>query len=319
LSKIEMLEAISSEWIELYAKSSTATPFQAPFWVIPWWTNFGNSTLCAISIRENENLICLAPFYIYTVNNKKRLSLAGAGISDYLDVLYLDKYYEIITEKVSFYLSSISELWDECDFQEIPDTSPLSQIANYLRSYNVHISKLSECSYIDASMVSDIRKVIPKKLRKNIQNSINSIKTHHSLALDVRYSPDELILLHNKRWRQKGEKGVLDDETIKKIHYEVLKSQYQNNEVSVYSLKMDKLTIACYYVLKKDKKAYFYLSGFDPAFEQYSPGSIALFMTIEELFKNGYSNFDFLRGNERYKNHWGVTYRQNYGIQITKL
>lgn len=320
ISTIQKIEEISAEWMELYNQSSNATPFQGLFWVKPWWKNFGKSDLIIITIRNDQQLICIAPFFIYTANQKKRLCLIGSGISDYLDLLYIDNIHQLLSETVGSFLFTISDMWDECYFQDVPDTSPLLNLSKYLSSYSVTVtlSKMSECSFIDAANVENVRTVLPKNLRKNVYGSLKSIETYHTLSLVQSNSSEILIQLHNKRWKQKGSKGVLDDEIIQKMHSDVLNSEYQNNDVSIYSLKMDELTIACNYVLKKKNCVYFYLSGLDPLYSQYSPGTLALFMTIEELFKKGFSRFDFLRGNEMYKHHWGVTFKQNYGIQINK-
>lgn len=318
ISTIQKIEEISAEWIELYNLSSSATPFQGLFWVKSWWKNFGKSELIIVTIRSDQQLVCIAPFFIYTANQKKILSLIGTGISDYLDLLYIDINYQQFSETVGSFLVSISDMWDECYFQDVPDTSPLLNLSKYLLSYNVALSKMNECSFIDTANVDNVRNVLPKNLRKNINSSLKSIKTYHSLSLIQSNSPEILIQLHNKRWKQKGFKGVLDDEIIQKMHSDVFNSEYQSNEVSIYILKMDEKTIACNYVLKKKKCVYFYLSGLDPLYSQYSPGTLALFMTIEELFKKGFSRFDFLRGNEMYKHHWGVTLKYNYSIQINK-
>lgn len=318
ISTIEKIEEISAEWIKLYNLSSTATPFQGLFWVIPWWKNFGKSELVIVTIRNDQQLICIAPFFIYTANQKKRLCLVGSGISDYLDLLYIDINHQLLSETVGSFLVSISDMWDECYLQDVPDTSPLLNLSKYLLSYRVTLSKMSDCSFIDAANVENVSTVLPKNLRKNVYRSLKSINAYHTLSLVQSNSSEILIQLHNKRWKKKGFKGVLDDEIIQKMHFDVLNSEYQSNDVSIYSLKMDELTIACNYVLKKKKCVYFYLSGLDPLYSQYSPGTIALFMTIEELFKKGFSRFDFLRGNEIYKHHWGVTFKQNYSIQINK-
>ncbi len=318
ISSMEKIEELSSEWRELYDISSTATPFQGLFWVVPWWKNFGKSELIIAAIREDEQLICIAPFFIYTANQKKRLCLIGSGISDYLDLLYIDICRQKVSETVGSFLLSISDMWDECYFQEVPVSSPLFHMSKYLLSCRVTIFKMSDCSYIDAAKVENVRMVLPRNLRKNISRSLNVLKTSHSLSLEQSNSPETLIQLHSKRWERRGLPGVLDEKIIQKMHYDVLNSGYQNGEIAIYSLKADDHTIACNYVLKKKKVAYFYLSGLDPLYSQYSPGTIAIYMTIEDLFTNGFCYFDFLRGNETYKSHWGVTFKQNSGIQINK-
>jgi CelD/BcsL family acetyltransferase involved in cellulose biosynthesis len=314
------LDSIASEWSELYKKASHATPFQAPFWIINWWKNFGKSKLITLIIRNDGELICVAPWFIYqTERGKKCLCLLGTGISDYLDVLYINKYTKEIKREIGNFLYTISDQWEECDFQELPITSPLLQLNETKRLYSVHLRIQSTCSDINGLNVKSIRELIPKKLRKNIQNRINSINSKYTISLDHKKSPDDLIHLHNERWKQKKENGVLYDKTVQKFHFDVLNDTNVEKNALIYSLKINDAVVACYYLFIRDNSAYFYLSGFDPLYNQYSPGTVALYLTIEDLFKKGVTLYDFLRGTEEYKKYWGVKYKNNYGVKIYRF
>jgi CelD/BcsL family acetyltransferase involved in cellulose biosynthesis len=317
LTEIDQLEKIAEEWSDLYNRASDATPFQAPFWIINWWKNFGKSRLITLIIRNDGELICVAPWFLYfTDADKKCLCLLGTGVSDYLDVLYISKYTEEIKREVRNFLYTISDQWEVCDFQELPITSPLLQLYENSGPYIIKLLIQSTCSDINGSNAKSVRQIIPKKLRKNIQNCINSINSKYTISLEPNKSPENLIHLHSKRWNQKNQTGVLNGNEIQKFHYDVFSCANTNNNVMIYSLKIQDQIIACYYLLIRKNSAYFYLSGFDPSYHQYSPGTLALYLTIEELFKEGITTFDFLRGIEEYKNHWGVKYKHNYGLKI---
>jgi CelD/BcsL family acetyltransferase involved in cellulose biosynthesis len=44
-----------------------------------------------------------------------------------------------------------------------------------------------------------------------------------------------------------------------------------------------------------------YNSGFDPNYREASPGLVLLARSIEDAIRNGFREYDFLRGGERYK------------------
>ena len=62
-----------------------------------------------------------------------------------------------------------------------------------------------------------------------------------------------------------------------------------------------------------------YNSGYDPhRFAEYSPGVILFGSSIRAAILAGRDKFDFLRGNESYKYHFGAHEQQLYKIVVTR-
>lgn len=319
LSSIEALEEISVEWNQLYNDSLSATPFQSPFWIIPWWKNFGSGNLLTIATRDNKKLVGVASFCICNdTNSEKVLYLTGTGISDYLDVVYESEYRGIVIEQICNYLKNHNDEWDRCDFQELPENSQLLKVYENLGQFQLNMCKQSDCSFFCAAIDGSFKKTLPWKLRKNTKDYLNKIKAFNTFTFENADGPEELINLHGKRWSDKNESGVLADTAIRKFHQDVSENRYSKGNVHYFILKIADTPVACCYVLTRKSHAYFYLSGFDPLYSNFSPGTVTLFLTIKNLFERGYIYFDFLRGNEPYKKYWGVTTKNNYRIQIIK-
>jgi CelD/BcsL family acetyltransferase involved in cellulose biosynthesis len=319
LSRIEALEELSEEWNKLYDESFTATPFQSPFWILPWWRNFGSGDLFTIVIKDNRKLVGLASFYIYTDRNSERvLCLTGTGISDYLDVVYDFAHSGVITDQVCNCLKNHSEEWDRCDFQELVENSLLLKAFKNCCQFHVNMRKQSDCSFIDMVSESGLKKTLPGKLRKNAKDYLNKIRTFHPFQFEKTDNTEDLVFLHSKRWHDKNEPGVLENSTVQKFHQEVFAHPYSNGNVHNFILKIDSIPAACCYVFTRKSHAYFYLSGFDPLYSRFSPGTVALFLSIKYLSERGITCFDFLRGNEAYKKFWGVKIKSNYRLQVSK-
>jgi CelD/BcsL family acetyltransferase involved in cellulose biosynthesis len=75
--------------------------------------------------------------------------------------------------------------------------------------------------------------------------------------------------------------------------------------------------VSAEYGFEYGQKMYWYLSGFDPKYSSYSIGNITLFL-IEECIKRGFREFDLLRGEETYKNHWTNAHRRNFEIRLVR-
>jgi hypothetical protein len=66
-----------------------------------------------------------------------------------------------------------------------------------------------------------------------------------------------------------------------------------------------------------DREVFFFLQhGFDPAYAKYSPGSLLILKTMENLISRGVDNFDFLRGMDAYKTRWTQTASENFTIAV---
>ncbi len=70
--------------------------------------------------------------------------------------------------------------------------------------------------------------------------------------------------------------------------------------------------VGAYFGLRHGQRAYAYLGGFDPAFEDASPGALTIEAACAEAAENGASEFHFLRGREAYKYAWGAEDRINH-------
>lgn len=69
--------------------------------------------------------------------------------------------------------------------------------------------------------------------------------------------------------------------------------------------------LAAYYGFLDRGRAYAYLGGFYPAFEEASPGAILIGYAHGEAIDEGAREFHFLRGREAYKYSWSATDRWN--------
>ena len=84
----------------------------------------------------------------------------------------------------------------------------------------------------------------------------------------------------------------------------------------LYALRRRAEIIGALYAFAHRGHTYYYLSGFDPAFAPYSPGTLLIGHAIEEAIREGSGLFDFLRGRETYKYLWGAKARLNYRRQV---
>jgi CelD/BcsL family acetyltransferase involved in cellulose biosynthesis len=72
----------------------------------------------------------------------------------------------------------------------------------------------------------------------------------------------------------------------------------------IHALEAGGSIIAILYGLTTEARMHHYLSGFNPAYERFSPGSLLIEHAMDYARQSGQRWFDFLRGGEQYKYRW---------------
>jgi CelD/BcsL family acetyltransferase involved in cellulose biosynthesis len=221
------------------------------------------------------------------------------------------------------YLIDIQSQWDECDFQDIRAVSPL-----FKELINKEKTDSTTCNVCFFKVLDfdkkDILYQVPKKMRNNIRRALNKLNMAGEWEFieenecRTKEALQDLFILHDARWKTKNGSGVLKDPNVQAFHIDSSEQMKKKNMLRIFSLKLKSKVIATYYVLLHRRRAYAYLSGFDPLMEDYSPGIVSLYCVIKELFNKGYDCIDFLRGEEQYKKYWDMSKSINYRLLLRK-
>src|SRR3546814_3057622 len=62
---LQQLEGLRADWQDLWSRDPTATPFQAPEWLISWWRHLGGGELLPVDTRRDGRLVGLAPLSVH--------------------------------------------------------------------------------------------------------------------------------------------------------------------------------------------------------------------------------------------------------------
>jgi CelD/BcsL family acetyltransferase involved in cellulose biosynthesis len=319
-----IMNSMWQDWSSLCDMSTGITPFQYPHWLVPWWKIFGSSEFRSIALYSNSQLIAFLPFYLFTDNeNKKNICLLGNGISDYLDFAVIDKFKIDCIDKIRRYFADINNEWDILKFDDVNEQSNLMMlIMNQQWKVVTKQHHYSFYKYIkpDTPFIHQL----PKQLRHRIKTDIFRLYKAGYYSFEecneseYKNNMEQLFIIHEKCWLSKEMNGVFNTPQIKEFHRGAVKNLISNGMLSFYSLRFKESAIAMYYVIKKGTTAFIYIGGYEPSMKYYSPGTIALYFTIDSLRKKGFSKVDFLRGEEEYKKHWKPADSNNYSVEIIK-
>jgi len=303
----EKLEALSPAWFAL-----CKTPFQTPMWLLPWWRHFGSNDLSVIVSRDGENIDAIAPLYILRDDDSdESLGLfLGTGISDYLDVI--GDASRVIGE-----MSKLNcQLWDLQQLQ--PSSSMLNVPLPDGFSENVEDQEACPVLALGGQLGSTHFQKKLRYYRRQLERS-GDVRVEMPTAETL----DDLLTvffdLHAARWKKRDLPGVLSDDATQQFHRDAARRMLNAGMLRMYATRIDDRIAAVFYGFALNGIVYYYLSGYDPALEKLSIGTLLVAHAVEQAVRDGATTFDFLRGAEEYKYAWGATDRMNKRRQLFKL
>lgn len=113
----------------------------------------------------------------------------------------------------------------------------------------------------------------------------------------------ELIKLHQDRWEAAGEPGAFADTRFLAFQLELAVRLFTEERSVLFRVQHQGATIGCLFLLVDGNRLLNYISGFASFEEHPSPGLITNYLCIQEALRRGFDAFDFLVGDNQYKDN----------------
>lgn len=315
------LEELAPAWDDLWRRTPAATPFQSPAWLLPWWREIGAGELRVLLARRAGRLVGLLPMYLQHGSGK--LLPLGIAISDYLDGLFEEDDAPTVADAMLQRLDDRRD-WQRCELHPLPKGSPLLE-ARPPPGCGDEVVGFEPCLAVEIPAgARELGDILPPKIRANIRyfrrraEQAGRVAFETATALTFTEVLDALFRLHDARWHQLEQPGVLADPAIRRFHRAAAPLLLSSGLLRLHALRLDQRIIAAMYAFHAQGRAYVYLSGFDPEFAALSPGTLIFGHGIAQAIGEGAREFDFLRGRERYKYFWGARERPCYGRMLDR-
>jgi CelD/BcsL family acetyltransferase involved in cellulose biosynthesis len=300
------LSALSADWWRLWSSLPDATPFQSPDWILPWWNHFGEGPLFTFAFWHQRELVGLAPLYIFSTSNLRRVFLIGTGNTDYLDVIFHPEWRDRCASRLLSAVHERSNLWDECMLQRLRPQSPLLLQSARFRGLISQVQEQEPCPTLN------LRSSQMAAMLKTARYYARKLEEKHSFSIEraTAESLDEFLAaleqLHQARWQAKGLPSVLAIQRDRSFYSEVAKRFLRAGVLYMFALRIGEHIADVLYGVQWRSRMYLYLSAFDPAFARMSIGTVILGHVVQTATNEGLHYFDFLRGQEPYKYRWGA-------------
>ena len=298
------LAALVPEWRAL-CRGARVSPFSRPEWLVPWARHLPDGELLTLALRGDDRLLGLVPLS----HRDDGLHLAGGDVTDYRDAIVdptlpLDALAEALGTTLERRQAPALHL------RGLRPGSPLLAMP---APYGWHDARALDetCPYVplpdavaalDDQVAAHVARDVARARRRLADRAVRVVSAGEAAADPLL---DALVRLHGAQWQARGQPGVLADARVQAFHRDVVRG-FVGDGLELHAITVDGAAIAVIYGLCDARRAYYYLSAFDPAWAAVSPGTLVVYTAMERAIAHGRQTFDFLRGAEPYKYRWGA-------------
>jgi CelD/BcsL family acetyltransferase involved in cellulose biosynthesis len=316
-------ERLDADWHQLWRELQEPTPFQSYAWLTACFNAFSEEHPRVLLAHAPDRVVGILP-----LSGGEVVRLAGGGVSDYQDALAAPGFERMVMGAIVEHFLEHRHRWSELHFENLRPESALL-FGDFGENHTDLIEAHEVCPTLDLSGPPAVRSRLPQAIpahqREKVRYYLRRAQKLGKLEFEsVTFETlneflEALFQLHQARWRVRGQSGVLDADAVKSFHRIAAPGLLRAEVLRMYAMRLNGKIVAMYLGFLSGKRAYYYLSGFDPEAQELSPGTALIGHAIEEAVREGATTFDFLRGGEPYKYAWGAHDTHTYCRKIVRL
>jgi CelD/BcsL family acetyltransferase involved in cellulose biosynthesis len=231
---------------------------------------------------------------------------------DHVDIICAEEDSQKCSAAAFSFLFSNYRKWDTIHISNMSDTGNLTLFLDngrYFLDADVQHDSVSPYILLEGSFEEYLsgfkqktRDTLKRKRKKLFQLSEITYSSYDLGKID-----DEmklLFVLHELRSRQKGRRTTFAGPELIDFHVRLAREISKNGWLQLKFIRHDNKVIAAFYGYEFGGHLFYYQMGIDPAWGNYSLGTVIFYEIIQEAFSKKLKEFDFLRGDEEYKKRW---------------
>ena len=332
------LAALRAEWDELLDHSDQCVFFLRWSWVHLWWQNYAppHSRLYLLTCRDGTGrLVGLAPLYCQQrqfagVPHIRDLNFLGTGvgirISEYLDVFTRRGFEGPCAEVFAGFLLQRSD-WDRLWLWSIPGRSKFLPHLKTALGITARAHLCDRSHRIDtANDWETAKRSWSRQFSHKIDRCTRILYNEYAAEFcrvetlaEVDPALNDLIRLHQMRWRAKGESGSFAYPKFEAFVRAAVPRAFQDGRLGFWTLKLRGQCAATLLAFIDNGVAHYFQSGFDMEYAKYSLGTVMFAQSIQACVSApGIREFDFMGGDAAYKDSWTRDVRDAYELELLR-
>jgi CelD/BcsL family acetyltransferase involved in cellulose biosynthesis len=311
------------DWNEVLRTSGEDDVFLKVEWLSAWLDIFGkNKQILVLKVLDRDKVVGFAPFAISgrRFYSSKNVEFIGSGPSDRCAILAENGRADVHAA-VWAYMTR-REGWDTMDLKDTREDCPTA--VNLRRIFPNAEYGTNVSPYVTvAGTYDEYLRGFKKKNRQSLQRCWRRLSEKHNVTFGLKKPEDsndddyrEFVRLGNARWEGSGTKSVLAFPDMVKFVGRAVTGLAREGLPTLHYLKEGDRMIAIGLGFEYLQRYLCYLSGFDPEFSTYSPGSLLLGKVLEMCHQRGLKEVDLLRGAEAYKYRFNAMDRKLVHFRI---
>ena len=303
-------------------------------WMASWWEHFGDGQkLHTLMIYRDGELRGILPLYLLRRSPVRHARVgrvlgyctAADLYPDPLDIVSAEADAEACIEAALSYLRDSASDWDVLYLRFLAEDSNLFRVLGRARAYSPRIEQVSVAPYIPITgsyddylggLSANERSNVRRRRRKLIQG--RSAEYTDFRSDDPQQVLKTLFELHQKRSAEKGIDSSFARTEVLAFFRDLL-NRLDPSHGWLRGIRCGGETVASFCGFVAGDKLSYYQLGYDPAWSEFSPGSVLLQETIREAFDRGMGEYNFLQGGEAFKYRWARQARPLYSVDLFNL
>jgi CelD/BcsL family acetyltransferase involved in cellulose biosynthesis len=336
VNDIEKFQILKEPWDALLRKSTDNNIFLTWEWLFTWWQHYGEGNkLRIIIVREEDKIIGIVPLMETTYRQGfiiiKVLENLCSENCDYSGIILADKNHEALTLIMDYLARIIKDESLIVRMYHIPENSAFITLLrelypSFLKSFYLDEKQSSQCLSITLPATWDeYFRTLGQKTRGNIKRNTRYLQKDHNVEFkkvtddnELQENLQTLFELHQKKWGRENILSKFTDPQTRAFYINVSKAFRQNNWLNFSVLDVDGKPESIHWGFIYNDAYWGMTQALDPDHPNYNAGHVHLVKLIEDAIQQGLKKFDFLKGDEPYKDHWTNSQRNNIRITMAR-
>ncbi|MFE2232925.1 GNAT family N-acetyltransferase [Streptomyces sp. NPDC059442] len=300
---------LGARWASLYARCSTATPFQSHSWLHSWWVSYGRPGALRVVLvrREDGELVAAAPL-MRARGPLPVLTPLGGSITDFTDVL-LDDACPQAAPALARALARAAR-GAVVDLREVRPGAAAERVHDCWRGPRRRLAD-SLCLELPAVPMDALLERIPSGKAQRVRAKLRKLD---ALGIDERVvsgeevpaALDRLLKLHQLQWQGRGVTVEHTSARFAQHLARAVRPMVECGDARVTEFRLGGDVVAADLTLMSPRLAGGYLYGADPVLRarKVDVATMLLRHGARETSASGRATLSMLRGTEPYKQHW---------------
>jgi CelD/BcsL family acetyltransferase involved in cellulose biosynthesis len=333
VDRIAELQPFAHDWNRLLQASSANGVFLTWEWISRWWEVYGGERKLTVLLAwRAAELVGIAPLMIgkhpsYGSARPRVLMMIGQGgdtlAERFAFISAPNDEDELAKVFVRHLLGPLAGSWDMILFERMLDSPAKDRLVAALEESRLTVEMSAEHLAPYATLPNDMEAFLASRSRNFRSQYRSSCKKLEQLGdVRLRYAGTDIAIsdaiqtlarLHRERFAE--ESTSFRSDAYVRFHTRLAETFFERGWLWLVVLEVAGESIAARYDYVYANKVWCMQGGWDPRFGAVRPGMVLTGAVIQWAIERGLAEYDFLCGEEAYKNRWSDAERRMTSVQ----